>query len=58
MTDKELLEVLKLARERIYELSAWAGIPVEGETITEVNNAIHWLSHWKVEHEPLESESC
>jgi len=36
----ELLEALELAQERIYELSKWARIPVEGETIVTIHSAI------------------
>ena len=36
----ELLEALKLAEERIVELSAWAKIEAEGQTIAEIRAAI------------------
>jgi hypothetical protein len=36
----DALEALKLAEERIVELSAWAKVPAEGQTLDDIRSAI------------------
>jgi hypothetical protein len=42
-TMDEIREALVSAKERIIELSAWCKVPAEGQTLTEIDDAIHMV---------------
>lgn len=42
-TMNEIREALVSAKERIEELSHWCKIPAEGQTLTEIKDAIHMV---------------